>query len=313
MEYNFCYIPKFTDYCQVLFRRNLLLIISQYFTEFILYSFIGWVWECTYCSFRTNRWQNRGFLYGPVCPIYGSGAVLCIIVFSHLNRIFDSSSPLWLIFLICATGSAVLEFSTSYILEKLFHAVWWDYSNQPFNIQGRICLPATCAFGAAGILIVRYVLPVSTYTKSSLPGLVFESLSLLFMAVLASDVVLTVSSLTSLLKKADAMENLFNENMEAYYRILGDRRQELTDYMREYEQKVQETFRSYAATLSSRQRYAVGSIKRFTRKNAGTLEYLRSSLAETRSHLEKKIQNTLPGNRHAESTQQDSDSSFFKE
>ena len=113
--------------------------ISTYFVWFILFSFLGWVWETIFCSFRTHHFQNRGFLFGPICPIYGSSAILFIAAMS----VFPEDLPNWALFLIFAAGSAVVEFATSWYMEKRFHARWWDYSNEPLNIQGRICLPAT--------------------------------------------------------------------------------------------------------------------------------------------------------------------------
>ena len=135
------------------------MIIAAYFVNFIVFSFMGWVWETVYCTFKTKHWQNRGFLYGPVCPIYGTAAVTALIVFNFVPVLNTGSLASWKIFLICAAGSAVIEYTTSYVLEKIFHAVWWDYSKVPLNVNGRICLPATCGFGLAGIVIVRYLFP----------------------------------------------------------------------------------------------------------------------------------------------------------
>ena len=116
------------------------MIIAAYFVNFIVFSFMGWVWETVYCTFKTKHWQNRGFLYG---PIYGTAAVTAMIVFNFVPVLNTGSLASWKIFLICAAGSAVIEYATSYVLEKIFHAVWWDYSTVPLNINGRICLPAT--------------------------------------------------------------------------------------------------------------------------------------------------------------------------
>ena len=134
-------------------------MISKYFIEFIVYSFCGWIWECCYCTVRTHKWQNRGFLYGPIVPIYGTGAVAAMLIFGGLGRTYPfldgAALPVWKLFLICAAASAVLEYLTSYTLERIFHARWWDYSDMPLNVNGRICLPATTLFGVAGVLIVR--------------------------------------------------------------------------------------------------------------------------------------------------------------
>ena len=77
--------------------------------NFIVFSFMGWVWETVYCTFKTKHWQNRGFLYGPVCPIYGTAAVTALIVFNFVPVLNTGSLASWKIFLICAAGSAVIE------------------------------------------------------------------------------------------------------------------------------------------------------------------------------------------------------------
>ncbi len=194
-------------------------MIAKYFVDFIIFSFMGWVYECIYCSVRTRHWQNRGFLFGPVCPIYGSAAVLGMVVFGILPHFAGVQVPAWKIFLISAGASAVLEFTTSWILEKLFHAVWWDYSEVPFNIQGRICLPATIGFGIAGIFIVRWLIPFVESLQSSISTTASEIASLLLMAVFAADLALTVASLTQLLSRIEETQKQFNERMESGYQI----------------------------------------------------------------------------------------------
>lgn len=191
------------------------MIISQLFDCFITFSFVGWIYECIYCTCKGGHWQNRGFLYGPVCPIYGSGVVLALIVF-HLipTASAETTHPVWEIFLICAAGSAVLEFVTSWVLEKCFHALWWDYSDVPFNIQGRICLPATCGFGVAGVLVVRFLLPFLDSLPLDHHALLNEFVGIVFSLILGMDLALTVASLTRILERMDLAEAEFNDRME---------------------------------------------------------------------------------------------------
>lgn len=111
------------------------LTLEYLFLWFLLYAFIGWVYESVLVSVSERRWVNRGFLNGPLCPIYGCGAVLAIVL------LHDFTNPIE-IFLISSFGASILEYITSWGMEKLFHARWWDYSHYRFNIQGRICLLA---------------------------------------------------------------------------------------------------------------------------------------------------------------------------
>ncbi len=194
-------------------------MVSKFFIDFIVFSFLGWIYECIYCTLRTKHWQNRGFLFGPVCPIYGSAAVAGMVIFGRLPVFAGSFVPAWKIFLISALASAVLEFVTSWVLEKLFHAVWWDYSRIPLNIQGRISLPTTTGFGLAGILVVRFLIPFVEDLQKGFSTVSVEIASLLLMAFFAADLALTVASLTQLLTRIEEVQKDFNTRMEAGYRI----------------------------------------------------------------------------------------------
>ncbi len=197
------------------------MIVAQYFDYFVIFSFFGWVYECIYCTIREKHWQNRGFLFGPICPIYGSGVVAALTVFRLLPLPAGGAEyPVWMIFLICAAGSAVMEYGTSLVLEHYFHAVWWDYSEMPLNLHGRICLPASCGFGAAGILVVKFVMPFLERLPSDAHPLENEILSLVFAGILGMDLALTVASLTRIVERLDDMEQGFNLRMEAGYRTV---------------------------------------------------------------------------------------------
>ena len=187
--------------------------ISRYVCLFMIYSFFGWVYETTYCTITEGKWENRGFLFGPSCPIYGTGAVAISIIIG-LTRGADVEIQTWQIFIVSFAGSAVLEYLTSWILEKLFHAVWWDYSNLPFNIHGRISLFTSLGFGFAGLLIVYYIAPFTEHIVNAVMPIVTEALSLIFIFVFAADLTLTVTALLHFDRFVTRLENSFNHNME---------------------------------------------------------------------------------------------------
>jgi len=243
------------------------MIVAKYFTEFIVYSFIGWIYECTYCSIKSKHWSNRGFLYGPVCPIYGVGAVLCSMIFGNASLTVSGETPLWEIFVICAFGSAILEYSTSYLLERYFHALWWDYSNIPFNIHGRICLPVTMAFGFAGIVVVKFVLPFAESVKADMNPIFAEVLALMFMAILAADLALTVQSLVDLTARLDSMENEFNIKVEEKYRAAIEVPSELKEKYKaviEMPAELRDRYDEFTEKLTVREKYSLYSIKTYT-------------------------------------------------
>ena len=124
------------------------------FLQFIVYSFIGYSAEVIYCSIRQKRLVNRGFLFGPICPIYGIGAVLVLQGLTEFK-----SNPI-IIFFLSMLITSTLEYFTSYIFEKIFNNKWWDYSYRPDNINGRICLSNSIYFGLGSVITIYFVDPI---------------------------------------------------------------------------------------------------------------------------------------------------------
>lgn len=123
--------------------------ISQWILFFFFYSFIGWIWECCYVSARQRRWVNRGFLHGPMLPLYGSGAVAVLLVTIPVR----DSLPL--VFLVGMIAATTLEFVTGMAMESLFHVKYWDYSNMKLNIKGHICVVASLCWGCFSVILVK--------------------------------------------------------------------------------------------------------------------------------------------------------------
>lgn len=123
------------------------LSLTMYFLLFFIYSFCGWLLEVSCKLQEYKRFINRGFLIGPYCPIYGWGAIS--ITFLLYRYSYD---PL-VLFIMTIVTCAILEYITSYIMEKLFKARWWDYSKRKFNLNGRICLGTTIPFGLFGMFL----------------------------------------------------------------------------------------------------------------------------------------------------------------
>lgn len=111
--------------------------INRYIIAYFVFSVLGWVWESIYCTAEKRKWQNRGFLYGPLCPIYGFGSVIGLLFYDLISYGIIPSLSWWMILIAGFFVSILLEYPTSYILERKFHARWWDYSDLPLNINGR--------------------------------------------------------------------------------------------------------------------------------------------------------------------------------
>ena len=150
---------------------------------FFAYAFLGWCIEVTLKFFQFHRFINRGFLTGPWLPIYGSGAALITVVIKGLSPLeFSVGTTFAVSFLLCG----FLEYMTSYVLEKRFHARWWDYSQKPMNLHGRVWIGNLILFGLGGVLIVVLINPLllrlSGHMSLTLREILAFSLSALFIA-----------------------------------------------------------------------------------------------------------------------------------
>lgn len=189
------------------------MILCKYFVYFIIYSFIGWIYETCYCTIHEKTWENRGFLYGPCIPLYGVGATMAQIIFLDLPFESLREAPYPVIFIVCAAGSFILEYTTSYVLEKKFHARWWDYSDFAFNINGRVCLLFTMCFGLAGIIVTQIVIPPIMSVIEIIPGVIIELFALIFMFIFGMDMALTISALTTFAKEFERINDQINKQM----------------------------------------------------------------------------------------------------
>lgn len=174
--------------------------LAQLFMLFIVYSFMGWVGEVIYCSIPEKHFINRGFLHGPVCPVYGCGGLLvvfCLIPFK------DTWIPLFFAAMFVTT---VLEYFTSWIMEILFHNRWWDYSQYKLNINGRVCLLNSLIFGAAGMLALHFVHPPVKWLICQIKSPYIEIASGALFVWFTTDLILTVRTLKLFNKKLEELK-----------------------------------------------------------------------------------------------------------
>ncbi len=125
--------------------------IEQWFLFFYVYCFIGWIWESCYVSAKKKQWVNRGFLHGPWLPIYGSGAMAILLTTIPVKE------HIGMIFLVGMLSSTLLEFCTGACMERMFHVRYWDYSNQPLNVKGYICVPVSLGWGCFSVLLIKVI------------------------------------------------------------------------------------------------------------------------------------------------------------
>ena len=121
---------------------------------FYIYSFLGWLWETCYVSVRKGKLINRGFINGPLCTIYGCGALAVYLI------LLPISDNLLLLFVGGVVVATALEYVTAVLMENIFHTSWWDYSDNKFNFQGRICLGCSLGWGVFTVGLFRVLHPV---------------------------------------------------------------------------------------------------------------------------------------------------------
>ena len=175
----------------------------------------GWLWETLFAILRTGRWERRGFLFGPVCPIYGVGVVSIVLALRAAGYLGCELTAWWQVFLVSFAGSMALEYATSWAMERAFHAYWWDYSNVPLNIRGRTCVPAGLLFGGGGLLAVDVLMPAMAQVSASVPEVALEACSYLVVLLMSVDATLTVTVLTDFEERVASADRSFNDRAEA--------------------------------------------------------------------------------------------------
>lgn len=169
--------------------------ICFYFLMFYIYSIFGWVLECFSCSILGKKLvTNRGFLIGPYCPIYGFGAM-----YMYFFLIDYYEHPITL-FVMAVVGTSILEYITSFLMEKIFNARWWDYSKEPFNLEGRICLRNAIAFGILGLVFVYFLNPLYLSIIEKIPNLILIIVSIILFISFMIDNILTFYIMNTLKK-----------------------------------------------------------------------------------------------------------------
>ena len=176
--------------------------LYQILAFFLIYSCLGWCLEVIYAAVSTGQLVNRGFLNGPVCPIYGFGMIIVLFTLSPL------ADNLLLLYLGGVILPSVLELVGGWALYKLYHTRWWDYSDFPFNIGGYICLEFSLLWGVGTVVVMKAVHPVIAGFVEMVPQMVGFVLMCILYACYAADVVVTAFAASDLARELDALEKV---------------------------------------------------------------------------------------------------------
>ena len=172
---------------------------------FFIYGFFGWCAEVAFAACCEGRFVNRGFLNGPICPIYGFGVLGVVLLLAPFER------SLALLFAGSLVVTTLIEFVTGLVLEQVFHAKWWDYSDRPLNIMGYVCLPFSLMWGVACVVVIRFIHPVILGLVQLMPQSVQIALACVFAAALLVDVVATVAAIRMLTKRVKRLSEMAAE------------------------------------------------------------------------------------------------------
>lgn len=182
----------------------MIITLEHYFLWFLFYSFVGWMYESILVSCQQHRLVNRGFLNGPLCPIYGTGAILGVAILGNVRN------PV-IIFLISMVGATILEYTTSWVMEQLFHARWWDYSNFRFNLQGRVCLLGALIFGLGGVGVVLGSQPYVERVTDMIPLPMLHTLVTVLALITIIDLAVTVTGMLEFEQVLDSVAQVVQD------------------------------------------------------------------------------------------------------
>ncbi|RGT72961.1 putative ABC transporter permease [Mediterraneibacter massiliensis] len=220
----------------------------QWLLFFYIYSFVGWIWESCYVSAQKRKWVNRGFLNGPFLPIYGCGALAVLVSTIPVRE------NVLLIFVFGMTGATILEYFTGWGMEKLFKVKYWDYSRQPFNLNGHICLLASLGWGLFSVIMIKGIHVPVEKAVLSLPEVAGEAVAFCFTIYMSID--FTVSfreamDMKEMLEKLQESKDYIHRMQKRLEVISAVAAEEYHQYLKEREQKKAGRKEQFAENLAA--------------------------------------------------------------
>ncbi|MBP3597510.1 MAG: putative ABC transporter permease [Clostridia bacterium] len=207
--------------------------IQTHFVLFLIYSFAGWFLESVGGIINVKKFVNRGFLIGPYCPIYGVGVICFTLLLSQYKN------DLVLLFFLSMLIAGVLEYLTSYLMEKIFNARWWDYSKNRFNINGRICLETMIFFGICGCLFLKILNPFFEKWINMIPDLILTIITSIIGIIMFIDFI--ISTIIILTFKRDFKMN--KDNTDEIVGIVKKTTDELSERIQNQTAKLVRTLK----------------------------------------------------------------------
>lgn len=224
---------------------------------FFVYGFLGWCTEVAFAACKEHRFVNRGFLNGPICPIYGVGVTAVVAL---LNPFRENIVLLYILSTVLVT---VLEGLTGWAMDKIFHNKWWDYSNMPFNIGGYVCLLFSLIWGVACVVVMKFIHPVIHDILTFIPYRLGLILLVMSGAALFIDLYVTASTIFRFNRRLAGMEKIAAEMHEISDKI-GQEIYENTIYAMELQETSRQKMEETAGDVKEKTQETISEIQKKT-------------------------------------------------
>jgi uncharacterized membrane protein len=198
-------------------KMTILMKIIIFMAYFYLYSFMGWILESVYKTILERKIVNSGFLFGPICPIYGLGALIMYIFLSGYN-----SNPLH-VFIIGFVVLSIWEYIVAWGIEKIFNEKYWDYSEKKFNINGRVCLLNSVFWGVLGVIFIYVIHPIVSLQIKKINSMILIIAIIVLTLLMITDMIISIIRLNSISKHLQDIQKIGSEIKQKLDRLKSDK------------------------------------------------------------------------------------------
>lgn len=254
--------------------------VFTYFMLFFIYAILGWIIETTLVSIEKRKFVNRGFLIGPYCPIYGFGGLAITILLKNYTK-----DPI-VLFLMAVIICGILEYFTSYIMEKIFKARWWDYSAKKYNINGRICLETVVLFGILGCLVMYVLNPITFKYLNMLSNSMLNIISAICFTIFITDNIVSYNVISSFTKTVKTIN----------VGKIKDNTEEITKKVREvligksfFNKRLMEAYPNLQAKIKEKARQIAQKAKEVKTEMSDKVESMKEKITQSASEIKDNI------------------------
>lgn len=254
--------------------------VFTYFMLFFIYAILGWIIETTLVSIEKRKFVNRGFLIGPYCPIYGFGGLAITILLKNYTK-----DPI-VLFLMAVIICGTLEYFTSYIMEKIFKARWWDYSAKKYNINGRICLETVVLFGILGCLVMYVLNPITFKYLNMLSNSMLNIISAICFTIFITDNIVSYNVISSFTKTVKTIN----------VGKIKDNTEEITKKVREvligksfFNKRLMEAYPNLQAKIKEKARQIAQKAKEVKTEMSDKVESMKEKITQSASEIKDNI------------------------